>query len=156
MNWKEELKRLKLEDIKAKAPGFFDLSGGYSMKVKRYCDKTTNGLTAAVYDWLKFNKHYVNRINVQGQCRVEKIEMAGGRTIEKLRYTPSMTNKGTADLMAIIKGLPVSIEIKCAATRDRQSEDQRKEQKRIEQAGGVYLIVTDMEQFVKWYKEFTI
>jgi hypothetical protein len=155
MNWKEEIKKLKLEYIKRTAPDFFELSGGYKMKVKAYTDQTTNGLTAAVYDWLKFSGCYCNRINSQGQARVEKVQLAFGRQLEKVKYTPSTTNKGTADLDSIISGKPVKIEIKCEATKDRMREDQYKEKERIERAGGVYLVVKNMPQFVEWFKDFT-
>src|SRR4051812_25772432 len=98
MNWKDELKQLKLEHIKKTSPGFFDLSGGYKMKLLPYSDQTTNKLTTAVCDWLKYSGHYVNRINTQGQARVEKIECFGGKVIEKVRYSHGTTNKGTADI----------------------------------------------------------
>src|SRR5690242_6156339 len=86
---------------------------------KPYTDKTTNGLTTCVFDWLKFNGHYVNRLNSQGHARIEKIPLANGKVLEKVRYTHGSTNKGTADIDSIINGKPVKIEIKCAATRDR-------------------------------------
>src|SRR4051812_29725980 len=104
MNWKDELKRLKLEHIKKTSPGFFELSGGYRMKVKAYTDLTTNGLTAAVCAWLTYSGHYCNRINTQGQVRIEKIQCAGSRLIENVRFTKGTTNRGTADIDAIING----------------------------------------------------
>ena len=163
MNWKLELKKLKLEYIKAKSPDFFEASGGYSMKVNPYSDRTTNFLTKAVMDWLKYNGHYANRINTQGQVRKERIELAFGNYRENLTYTPSTTNKGTADVDSIISsrgasggtsGQSVKIEIKCKATGDRIRPNQLKEKARVEAAGGIYLIVTDMETFVEWYKSF--
>lgn len=151
-NWKQILKQLKLENIKKAAPGFFEASGGYSMKVNPYTDKTANGLTKCVIDFLTFSGHYANRINVQGTPRVEKIKTASGFSMDKLTFTPSTTNKGTADIHSIINGKPVSIEIKIGA--DKQSEHQRKEQARIEQAGGIYLIVKDFPTFHNWYTDF--
>ena len=35
-DWKKLLKRMKLNSIKEKAPGFFIVSGGYDMIVKPY------------------------------------------------------------------------------------------------------------------------
>lgn len=65
-----------------------------------------------------------------------------------------LQTKGTADIDSIINGKPVKIEIKCLATHDRMRPEQAKEQTRIEAAGGIYLVVTNMEDFIKWYKEF--
>lgn len=50
-------------------------------------------------------------------------------------------NKGKADITAIILGRGVEIEIKVQG--DRQSQDQKDRQKKIERAGGVYLLVRD-------------
>jgi hypothetical protein len=154
-NWQAKLKRMKLESIKEKSPGFFQLSGGFDMKVNPYNDTTTNGLTKAVLDWLKFSGCYANRISIQGTARIEKVPLANGRVLEKVRYTPSMSNKGTADIDAIVNGRPVKIEIKCKETKDRQRDDQKKEQARIEKAGGTYLVVGTMVQFLEWFYEFT-
>lgn len=152
-DYKKRLKELKLQYLEKTAPDFFTLSGGYKMKIAAYNDQTTNGLTKCVYDFLKHSGHYVNRINTQGQARIEKIQLAHGRTLEKLKFTPSTTNKGTADLDSIIQGKPVKIEIKCKATKDRMRDDQRKEQKKIEAAGGIYYVCRDMETFLQWYDE---
>ncbi len=146
MNWKQQLRQKKLEFIQQHHPDFYKLSGGDGMKTLPYSDATTSGLTTAVYDWLKYNGHYCNRINTTGVAR--KIN-------GKLQYTRSNTNRGTADLDAIIDGKPVKIEIKCSATKDRVSKYQVEEQSRIEASGGVYIVVTDMPSFVEWYQSFT-
>ncbi len=125
------------------------------MKILPYSDQTTNKLTTAVCDWLKYSGHYVNRINTQGQARVEKIECFGGKIIEKTRYSYGTTNRGTADVDSIINGKPVKIEVKCAATGDKVTKEQLEEKDRIERAGGIYIFVMDMPGFVQWYKEFT-
>jgi hypothetical protein len=39
-NWKLLLKKMKLDNIKERAPGFFELSGGYGMQVKPYKDNS--------------------------------------------------------------------------------------------------------------------
>lgn len=156
IDWKAELKALKLAYIKKSAPGFYAASGGDTMKIPPYSDKTANGLTKCIIDWLTFSGHYANRINVQGQARVKKqpkYNILSGQ-IEynaKIEYTRSTTRKGTADIDAIINGIPVKIEIKIGA--DRQSVDQKEEQKRVEAAGGIYLVASDMAGFVWWFKK---
>ena len=153
MNWKKELKEMKLEDIKSKSPGFFELSGGYRMTVKGYTDQTANGLTKAITDYINFKGGLANRINTQGQPRIEKIALAGGKQMDKLSFTPSMTNKGTADIHAIVKGRHISIEIKVG--KDKMSDHQLKEQERVTRAGGLYFIARDMPSFIEWYNKIT-
>ena len=71
-----------------------------------------------------------------------------------MQWTHGSTNKGTADIDCIIDGKPIKIEIKCAATKDRISKYQEQEKQKIEAAGGIYIVVTDMQMFVEWYNEF--
>lgn len=149
--WKEELRRMKLENIRAKAPGFFELSGGFEMKIKRYDDRTANGLTKCIIDWINFSGGHANRISVMGTVRKEKIPLAFGNVREIIRYTPATTRKGTADIHAIIQGRHLSIEVKIG--RDRLSEHQLAEQSRVTEAGGKYFVATDMESFVSFYKQ---
>lgn len=139
-NWKTILKNLKLEHIKATAPGFFELSGGYKMKVKRYSDTTANGLTTCIIDFIKYSGGDANRINVQGQVR---------KVNGSYRWTHGSTRKGTADIHAIYKGRHISIEIKTGS--DRQSEAQIKEADRITKAGGLYFVAKDMPSFMDWW-----
>jgi len=61
-----------------------------------------------------------------------------------------VTIKGVADISAIINGKAWQIEVKVG--RDRQSEHQKNFQQRVEQAGGVYLIVKSFDDFVGQYQ----
>jgi hypothetical protein len=141
-NWKPLLKRMKLDNIKQKAPGFFKLSGGYEMKVKPYRDKTANDLTKTIIDFINFSGGDANRINTQGQLR--KIN---GR----MKWTHGSTRRGTADIHAIYQGRHISIEIKIG--NDKQSEEQRKEAERVTRAGGFYYVAKDMQSFLEWWQE---
>lgn len=143
MEWQKTLIELKHQHLQKTAPGFYKISGGRSMKVKGYTDVTTNGLTNAIMDYLKYNQHYANRINCMGVMR-----LIDG----KMRHTHSSTRKGVADIHAIINGKHCSIEIKCKATKDRLSDYQIRERQLVENAGGFYFVATDMESFIEWYK----
>jgi hypothetical protein len=81
---------------------------------------------------------------VQGSITTES-----GIRLKAKKYLPSATKRGTADIHAIIKGFHVSIEVKIGS--DRQSEDQKLEQGRIERAGGKYWIVKTPEEFFELY-----
>ncbi len=140
-NWKPLLKRMKLDSIKEKAPGFFIESGGYDMKVKPYSDTTANGLTSAIIDFIIFSGGDANRINTQGQLR--KIN-------RRMTWTHGSTRKGTADIHAIFQGRHISIEIKIG--NDKQSDQQIKEAGRIRNAGGLYYVAKDMQSFIEWWQ----
>lgn len=152
LNWKKLLKELKLKHIKKTSPSFYELSGGDKMKIKPYDDSTANGLTRCVIDFLTHNGHYANRINTTGIPRKETVELAGGNSREIIHYTPSTTNKGTADIHTAIKGRFVSIEIKIG--RDVMSKQQEAEKARVENGGGVYFVANDFPGFYSWYQNF--
>jgi hypothetical protein len=156
IDWRAELKRLKLAYIEKTAPGFYKASGGATMQIKPWSDKTTNGLTKAIIDWLTYSGHYANRINTQGQARVKKIPRYSIFTskieyTDKVQYTKGMTAKGTPDIDAIVNGLAVKIEVK--AGKDRIRDEQVTQGNRITAAGGIYFVARDMDQFVNWYRK---
>lgn len=141
INWKELLKRLKMEHIKEAAPGFFELSGGYRMKVKPYTDKTANGLTAAIEDFINYlpgGCGEATRTNTMGTPRVVNGEV---------RWTKSNTRKGVADIRGTYNGKALNIEVKIG--RDEQSEAQIKEMHRIRKAGGIYWVAKTFPDFLE-------
>lgn len=150
MEWKKQLLQARHEWYQSQYEAARDFG---TPLPKPYTDQNTNGLTRCVMDWLKFNGHYCNRLNSQGQARLETIQLANGGSYKKASWTRSTSNLGTADVQAIINGKPVAIEIKCHATHDRMRPEQLKEKQRIEAAGGVYIVVRDMKSFVRWYEE---
>ncbi len=140
MNWKQLLKELKLEYIARTAPGFFELSGGYRMQVKPYSDKTANGLTNCIEDFIKHIGGYANRISTTGTMRKINGEM---------RWTKGNSNKGAADIRILFNGKSADVEVKIGA--DKMSEAQIQEQYRIEQAGGLYFIAKNFPEFLEWW-----
>lgn len=153
-SWQDALKRLKLDDIKKRTPLAFEASGGYSMRVTPYSDKTTNGLTRCIIDFLNFSGHWAVRVNVQGQARIKKIPRYSifsqkVEYSEKVQYTKSMTAKGTPDIDSIIFGKAAKIEVKVG--KDKIRNEQVEQGARIEAAGGLYFVATDMPLFLEWY-----
>lgn len=156
-SWQDALRRLKLEYIQKTAPGFFEASGGFKMKIKPYSDKTANQLTRSIIDFLNFSGHYANRINVQGQARVKRIpkfNILSGKVEqhERVHYTKSMTAKGTPDIDTIIFGKAAKIEVKAGG--DRIRDEQTEQGQRIEAAGGLYFVARSMPAFLRWYKQY--
>ena len=118
-----------------------------------YTDKTSNGLTKAILDFLRFSGWQAERISVTGRPIDERktfVDVLGHtRQVGRVRWIPGSMQPGTADISATVKGKSVKIEVKI---RDRQSEAQRRYQREVESAGGVYIIATSFEQFYRWYK----
>lgn len=142
IDWKAELKAMKLAYIKKTAPGFYAASGGDTMKLKPYSDKTANGLTTCVCDWIKFHGGDAQRVNTTGTMRKINGEM---------KWTHSGSRRGSADIHAIVAGRAVSIEIKIG--RDQLSGQQLSEKLRVEAAGGIYFVARSMDQFTRWYRQ---
>lgn len=106
---------------------------------------TTNGITTFVSNYVKWVGGYANRINVAG--RIIKNKQGNEVRIK------SSTKRGTEDLDILWRGRKIACEIKNAITKDTVKPDQDKQKGRIERAGGIYIIVTGVENFfVQWDK----
>ena len=105
----------------------------------KYSDASANDLTKSIIDFVRLKGFYATRIQSQGQKR--------GNVM-----TFGTTQKGTADIHACINKIHVSLEIKFE--KDKQSIFQKSVQQQVEQAGGIYLLIRDFEQFYKFYCEF--
>jgi hypothetical protein len=108
----------------------------------KHTEATANGLTKAIITWLTLNGHYSSRIQSQGQWN------------QKLaRFTKSTVRKGIGDVMAVIEGRTIMIEVKIG--KDKLSEAQIKTKGDVEKSGGYYMVVKDFDQFMTEYKQLT-
>lgn len=110
-----------------------------------------------IQKFLELKGHYCAIIENRGQ-RIDTrqtvyLDECVGKTIGTVTWTKSGMRKGKADLSAIINSKALEIEIKriYQKGKDKQSDDQIEEQKRIEKAGGIYLIVSGYNEFFEWY-----
>ncbi len=78
-----------------------------------------------------------------------------GAVFDDRRMVQSSTRKGASDIIASIGGRFISIEVKNEATKDVMRDNQKKERKRVEQAGAVYVVITNIDQFFRWYDDYT-
>lgn len=121
-----------------------------------YTDKTANGLTKCICDWLICNGWQSERISNMGRyidnSKIVKDVLGQSKRIGTGKYIKGSGTKGTADISATIKGRSVKIEVKIG--KDIQSEAQKKYQKSIEDSGGIYIIISDFDYFIMWYKSF--
>ena len=158
MNSREPIKRLQqlaIQQIKAKYPSFPEKA----IPQPKYTDRTANGLTKCIIDFVTFEGYQAERINSTGRQidqRKTVIDVMGRtRTIGSVKWIKGTGQNGTADISATIKGRSIKIEVKCKATGDNyQSSDQKDYQKKIEQAGGVYVIARTFADFHTWYNHF--
>ena len=153
MTWQEQLKTLKYDHIERTTPGFFKASGGRTMKITPYNDKTANGLTRCIIDYLTFNGWQAERINNTGRMidrRKTYTDVLGRKLqIGSMEWVKGTGTKGTADISATIAGKSVKIEVKIG--EDRQSEAQKQYQEHIEKSGGLYVVARNMCGFIEWY-----
>lgn len=127
----------------------------YALAYTAFKETSANELTKCVTKFLNMSGWQAERINTMGVYReAKKVQDMDGitRVVGKGKYTPSGSTKGSADISATIYGRSVKIEIKYG--RDVQSEAQKKYQKAIEDAGGIYIIVREFDKFVQWYDNF--
>jgi hypothetical protein len=120
-----------------------------------YSESSANGLTRSVIRILEIHGFQAERINTMGVYRGPKkyTDMDGiQRTVGKGRYTRSTGTPGSADISATIAGKSVKIEIKYG--KDRLSEAQKAYRDSIERAGGVYIVVRELDVFYEWLLAF--
>lgn len=121
----------------------------------KHRDDTANGLTRCIVDYLHYKGWQAERINTTGipiDTRQQVTDILGrSRTIGSVEWRPSGSTVGSADISATIGGRSVKIEVKIG--RDKMSEAQRRYQRDIEQAGGLYYIARNFTGFWKWYQQ---
>lgn len=145
---KKELIKLKMASSQAKHPNM------HPDCIPRpvYSDKTANGLTKMVIDWITLNGGQAERISNMGRyidsSKVVTNVLGQRIKIGSGKFIPGAGTNGTADISAIIKGKSVKIEIKM---KDKQSDAQKKYQESVESAGGIYYIVRSFDEFIQKY-----
>lgn len=101
---------------------------------------TANDLTRQIIRFIQRHGGQAERIAVTGLLR----KFGNG-----YKWTRTNMTVGTADISATIQGRSVKIEVKIGT--DRQSDEQKRYQKQVEDAGGIYYIARTFEEFLKWY-----
>jgi len=131
------LTNLKLKELKAKCPSVPE----YALTVPKYTDRTANGLTKCIIDFIELRGFYATRINTMGVYDTE---------LQK--YRKGTTKRGTADIHACIKGKHLSIEVKIGA--DAQSMYQEQTEQEVIKSGGIYLIARTFDEFLDDIKTY--
>lgn len=126
------------------------------VSVPKYNDKTSNGLTRCIIDWITFNGGQAERISNTGRyidsTKQVKDVLGRSRTIGSGQYIKGTGTNGTADISATIMGRSIKIEVKIG--KDRQSQAQIDYQESVTKAGGQYWIAKDFDSFYFHYETF--
>lgn len=124
------------------------VSDGYYPGAKMPDVIKTNGLTDYCVNMINFLGGRAKRINVVMRASDKKVKSESGQGyfMEK-RYTKSV-KKGTADILASLRGRSIDIEIKNKHTGDTMKPRQWKEKYETEKSGGQYWIITCAEDFL--------
>ena len=101
---------------------------------------TANTLTGQIIRFIQRHGGQAERIAVTGLLR----KFGNG-----YKWTRTNMTVGTADISATIQGCSVKIEVKIGT--DRQSDEQKRYQKQVEDTGGIYYIARDFKTFQSWY-----
>jgi hypothetical protein len=148
----DRLKQIKQEAMLESYPNV----PRYALSAPKYEDKTANGLTKCIIEFLQLSNHQAERINTMGRPidnRKQVTDVIGRtKTIGSMTWGKSTATKGSADISATIQGRSVKIEVKIGA--DRQSQDQKIYQENIEKSGGQYWIAKNFDDFIKKYDDF--
>ena len=148
----DKLRRLKFEDSRQRYPNVPESW----IPRPRYSDKTANGLSHMILDWIRLNGGQAERISPEGRILDQRRQFTDSigrvRVFGGIRRIPSSMQVGTADISATINGQSIKIEVKVG--HDRQSAAQRRYQKQVEAAGGIYFIARNFEDFVRFFNKF--
>ena len=133
---KELLKQMELDEFKRKYPNV----PSHAIPTSKAKKSPANQLTADIVKWITLKGGWATRINIIS------------RKVNGL-FVPSTTETGTPDIIGCLNGKFFSVEVKIG--KDRQSEEQKNVQNKIERAKGFYFIAKDFDQFMKHYATLT-
>ena len=119
----------------------------------KFTDKTANGLAKCIEFFIQHKGGIARRINTMGRYLPGKSISKGfyGNVNTKGKYIPTTSVLGAADFSILINGINWECEIKIG--KDRQSDNQKEYQKRIESSGGHYSIVRNFTDFIEQYNK---
>jgi hypothetical protein len=152
----EHLRQLKLAKTKEMYPNVPDIA----LPKIEYNDRSANGLTTCIKDFLIFSGHHAERINTMGTPRDQRktvTDVIGRRkTIGSIVWTKGTGTKGSADIHSEInvtingQRIPIAVKWEVKIGKDRQSKDQKEYESKV----GNYFIVKSFYDFYEKYTEF--
>lgn len=112
---------------------------------KYYADKTAPELEKCIINYAFLRGYFGEKVQSMGRTIFKDAPI----------YVRNNNTTGQADLSLIVKGKAIKIEVKCRWTKDRyQNAAQKRYQKNVERAGGIYVIIRDFAGFKTWFDNF--
>lgn len=143
-DWKARYNEAHEMNFRQQYPGAYD--SGHYCKPPYPKINTSNGLTTFIINFITWNGYRATRINVSGRLIEAPQRQESGIVLKTKKYMYSATRKGSADVSSTIKGKSYMFEIKIGA--DKPRPDQLKEQERERRAGGEYLFIKTVHDFL--------
>jgi len=128
---------LSIEAMKVKHPSM----PVHAIPKPKYSEKTSNGLTKCIIDYIKLLGYHAERISNTGRyLQGKSYKNVFGKEVQltKGKYIKGSGRNDTADISAVVNGIPMAIEVKIG--KDKMSEAQEQYKKDFENAGGIYII----------------
>lgn len=150
----KELSEAERQVRRLKYPSLPDAALTYT----KYSDKTANKLTLAIIKWFQLESGQAERISCTGRLldRRKTFTDVVGRTrqIGSTTWIPPSMKPGTADISALYKlnetdKIATAFRVEIKVGRDTQRPAQVEYQKEVERAGGIYIIATSFDDFIK-------
>jgi hypothetical protein len=136
MNLPTTIKQLNEFAIQLNAKKYEHVPPHAVPRPKVLSDKDANSLTASVlFDFIHIRGGYAFRVNNMGVYDAKRGVYRKGGTV-----------KGIPDIIGLIDGRFIGIEIKFGS--DRMSADQMEMKREIESNGGIYIVAKRYEQYV--------
>lgn len=115
------------------------VADGHTLDARAVDTSTANGLQTFIQNYLTWTGSYGNRINTTGR------QLPDGKWIK------GTTKRGTGDILACINGRMVFFEVK--AGRDKASDKQLEQQRKVRASRGEYLFVRTAAEFLTEYEK---
>jgi hypothetical protein len=158
MKPKDHLIQLKLKQLQKQYPTF----PPHAIPKPAYSDKTANGLSKMVCDFLNLSGHEAHPVKNTGTPRIEygmRDEVFNRGQAKKITWTAGNIKKGIADISSTIKisinghiiGLHVEWEIKIG--KDTMKPEQRQHEADVKAAGGEYFVIKTFDDFYAKFNE---
>ena len=147
----EELRAEKYANNKAAQSGYFS----HVYKVKP--PKSAAQLESLIDEYCTLSKAECTIIYSGGRQLVSKthiVDVLGRKnSITNSKFIPGTTRNGTSDIIVVKNNKALYVECKFSKS-DRQSENQKQWQKRVEGFGNTYVIVRTLKEFITIFNEW--
>jgi hypothetical protein len=152
----KQLKEMALADSWERHPNYPD----YARCTRNYTEKSANGLTLCILDFLRFSGQQAERISVTGryidQSKVVTDTLGFAKKIGSGTWIPGSMQPGSADISATIKnksGVGVSVKIEVKIGKDKMSPAQERYRDQVVNAGGEYWLCHNLDEFISFYNK---